>query len=337
MYIQLARTGLKFICSHCLSKQATYTVQGTRYRLFNAAKRYYGTSRSRLANNKTLPEKQNGTKVKKTPALPKFSEVKRLISLAKPEKLKIAGAVGLLLVSSTVTLSVPFCIGYVIDIINSAAKEGQARQKLNMICSVLCVVFLVGGFANFGRVYLMQISGYRIVTKMREKLFGSIMRQEIGFFDKTKTGELINRLSTDTSLVGQSVTMNISDGLRAVAQAVGSVGMMFYVSPKLALIGLCIVPPVAIMSRFYGRYLRKITKAVQDSLAAATTVAEERISNIRTVRAFAQEDREQEKYNQSIAHVLKLSYKEALARGVFWGSVSLYHKTGKMQIPKKLL
>ena len=68
---------------------------------------------------------------------------------------------------------------------------------------------------------------------MREKLFGSIMRQEIGFFDKTKTGELINRLSTDTSLVGQSVTMNISDGLRAVAQAVGSVGMMvrLYIQP----------------------------------------------------------------------------------------------------------
>ena len=69
------------------------------------------------------------------------------------------GAVGLLFISSTVSLSVPFCIGYVIDLINSAAKEGQAREKLNMICSVLCVIFLVGGLANFGRVYLMQISG----------------------------------------------------------------------------------------------------------------------------------------------------------------------------------
>ena len=66
---------------------------------------------------------------------------------------------GLLFVSSTVSLSVPFCIGYVIDLINTAAKEGQMRQKLNTICSVLVVVFLVGGLANFGRVYLMQISG----------------------------------------------------------------------------------------------------------------------------------------------------------------------------------
>lgn len=71
----------------------------------------------------------------------------------------LTGAVGLLFISSTVTLSVPFCVGYVIDIINTAAKEGQMRQKLNTICTVLCGVFLVGGLANFGRVYLMQVSG----------------------------------------------------------------------------------------------------------------------------------------------------------------------------------
>ena len=64
------------------------------------------------------------------------------------------------------------------------------------------------------------------MKKMREKLFGSIIKQDIAFFDKTKTGELINRLSTDTSLVGQSVTMNISDGLRSVTQALGGISMM---------------------------------------------------------------------------------------------------------------
>ena len=61
---------------------------------------------------------------------------------------------------------------------------------------------------------------------MREKLFGAIIRQDIAFFDKTKTGELVNRLSADTTLVGQSVTMNISDGLRSVTQALGGISMM---------------------------------------------------------------------------------------------------------------
>lgn len=64
------------------------------------------------------------------------------------------------------------------------------------------------------------------MKQMRQSLFGSIVKQEMAFFDKTKTGELINRLSTDTSLVGQSLTMNISDGLRSTAQAIGGVSMM---------------------------------------------------------------------------------------------------------------
>jgi len=76
------------------------------------------------------------------------------------------------------------------------------------------------------KVYGCCCAGNRIVRSLRSQLFSSIMRQEIAFFDKNKTGELINRLSTDTTLVGQSVTMNISDGLRSVVQALGGISMM---------------------------------------------------------------------------------------------------------------
>ena len=136
-------------------------------------------------------------------------------------------------------MAVPFCMGRVIDIIYTAAEQGQLLEKLNIVCQILVVVFVVGGVANFGRVYLMQVAGQRIIRQLREKLFGSVIKQEMGFFDKTRTGELINRLSTDTSLVGQSVTMNVSDGLRAVAQAIGGVGMMVSVWCWLFVYGKC--------------------------------------------------------------------------------------------------
>ncbi|XP_050404463.1 ATP-binding cassette sub-family B member 10, mitochondrial [Patella vulgata] len=246
-------------------------------------------------------------------------DILKLIGLAKPEKWKIVGAVCLLLISSSVSMAVPFCLGKVIDIIYTASQDGTLVEKLNNICKILVGIFLIGALANFGRVYLMQISGQNIVKRMRERLFNSILQQEIGFFDKNKTGELINRLSTDTSIVGTSVTMNISAGLRSSAQAIGGLGMMFYVSPKLAAISLAIVPPVAICSIIYGRYIKNITKKVQDSLANATQVAEERISNVRTVRAFAQESKECQSYSEKISKVLQLQYKEALAQGVFWG------------------
>lgn len=254
---------------------------------------------------------------------PKSSEIKRLLNQARPEKWRILGAVGLLFISSGVTMAVPFCMGKVIDIIYTTTDQQQLIERLNTVCLILVTVFVIGGLANFGRVYLMQVSGQRIIKQFREKLFSSILRQEMAFFDKTKTGELINRLSTDTSLVGQSVTMNISDGLRAVAQAVGGVSMMVYVSTKLTLFSLGVVPPVAVMSIIYGRYMRSITRQVQDSLADATQLGEERISNIRTVRAFAHEQKECDAYNQKVQDVLKLSYKESLARGIFFGMTGL--------------
>ena len=89
------------------------------------------------------------------------------------------------------------------------------------------------------------------------------------------------------------------------------------------MVGLSIVPPVAGMAIMYGRYVRNITKQVQDSLAAATQVAEERISNIRTVRAFTKENMEMKNYKDKIAHVLNLTYKESLAKGGFFGMVCL--------------
>ncbi|KAL4238741.1 ATP-binding cassette sub- B member 10 [Mactra antiquata] len=283
------------------------------------------TSRGRCAKVKENSDAVKSSSAGKpaTKSVPRVSELRRLIIAAHSERWKIAGAIGFLVISSSVTLSVPYCMGKVIDIINTSAKDGTLMEKLTSFCSILLVIFVIGGLANFGRAYLMSIAEQKIVLGIRENLFSSIMKQEIAFFDKTKTGEIISRLSSDASLIGNSVTYNISDGLRSVAQAAGSVGMMVYVSPKLAMIALSIVPPIAVLSIVYGRYVRKITRQVQDSLAGATAVAEEKISNVRTVRSFTKEKLEIDTYNKSLLEVLRLSYKRALAGAVFWGSTGL--------------
>ncbi|XP_076312810.1 ATP-binding cassette sub-family B member 10, mitochondrial [Tachypleus tridentatus] len=247
------------------------------------------------------------------------SELRRLLQLAKPEKWRLTGAVVLLLVSSAVTMAFPFCLGKIIDIIYTSSAS-EMKEKLTLICKILTVVFIVGGAANFGRVYLMNYSGQRVINRLRRTLYDSVLKQEVAFFDRTKTGELINRLSADTSLVGWSITMNISDGLRSSVSVVAGISMMVYTSPELALVGMVTVPPVAGLAIVYGRYLRNITKSLQDSLADSTQVAEEYISNIRTVRAFAQEEQESHRYGEKINIILQLSKKESLARAIFFGS-----------------
>lgn len=122
-------------------------------------------------------------------------------------------------------MSVPFSIGKIIDLIYTSEKELMIAN-LNKFCGILIIIFLLGGFANFGRVYFLHMSSQRMVKRLRETLFSKIMQQEIAFFDKTKTGELVNRLSTDASIVAHSLSQNISDGFRAVFQALGGLGMM---------------------------------------------------------------------------------------------------------------
>ncbi|XP_074804927.1 ATP-binding cassette sub-family B member 10, mitochondrial isoform X2 [Natator depressus] len=219
-------------------------------------------------------------------------------------------------------MSAPFFLGKVIDVIYTN-PTGDVTDSLTSLCALLSGIFVCGAAANAVRVYLMQTAGQRIVKRLRATMFSSILKQEVGFFDKTSTGELINRLSSDTALLGRSVTENLSDGLRAGAQASVGVGMMFFVSPKLAAFVLSVVPPLAIIAVIYGRYLRKLTRMTQDSLAEATQLAEERIGNIRTVRAFGQEMTEIEKYTSKVDYVLQLAKREALARAGFFGATGL--------------
>ncbi|NP_062425.1 ATP-binding cassette sub-family B member 10, mitochondrial precursor [Mus musculus] len=263
-----------------------------------------------------------GNDSQRRPAATGRSEVWKLLGLVRPERGRLSAAVGFLAVSSVITMSAPFFLGRIIDVIYTNPSEGYG-DSLTRLCAVLTCVFLCGAAANGIRVYLMQSSGQSIVNRLRTSLFSSILRQEVAFFDKTRTGELINRLSSDTALLGRSVTENLSDGLRAGAQASVGVGMMFFVSPSLATFVLSVVPPISVLAVIYGRYLRKLSKATQDSLAEATQLAEERIGNIRTIRAFGKEMTEVEKYTGRVDQLLQLAQKEALARAGFFGAAGL--------------
>ncbi|XP_020794486.1 ATP-binding cassette sub-family B member 10, mitochondrial [Boleophthalmus pectinirostris] len=268
-------------------------------------------------------EKTDG-KPDQAKSLVPVEDVRRILKLAYPERWKLAAAVGFLSISSAVTMSAPFFLGKVIDTIYSTGSDTETMAaSLTSLCLMLTGVFLCGGAANAARVYLMQTSGQQIVRNLRDSVFSSILRQEVAFFDRNRTGELINRLSADTAVVGRSITDNLSDGLRAVAQAAAGVSMMFYVSPSLTSFVLLIVPPVAVLAVIYGRYLRSISKKTQDALAQATQLAEERISNIRTVRAFGKELSEVVTYSQKTDRVLSLAKKEAVLRAGFFGVTGL--------------
>ena len=143
----------------------------------------------------------------------------------------------------------------------------------------------------------------------------------ITFYDDNKTGELMNRLSSDTTVVQNTATVNISMALRFSAQVLASLVMIFTYSWKLSLTALAVVPLVTIISTMYGRMVKRLSNKYQAALAKAADTAQETFSAIRTVRSFAMEPHENERHSHDVQESYKVGATKAMAYGAFGGVV----------------
>jgi len=168
------------------------------------------------------------------------------------------------------------------------------------------------------------MAGERLVARLRSQLYQCIITQEASFFDEQKTGELMNRLAADTTVVQNSVTVNISMGLRSLAQVVLSIALLFVTSWKLSLVMMAVVPVLIAFARIYGGYVRKLSKDYQDALAKASEVAQEALSSNRTVKSFSAERYELNQYSEKVQTSYKLGVKKSFAYGIFISTISLF-------------
>ncbi|KAL7408902.1 hypothetical protein BDY24DRAFT_405034 [Mrakia frigida] len=251
------------------------------------------------------------------------SSIVKLLALAKPERKPIAWAVALLILSSLVSMSVPMTIGKLIDFFSNTDPGNTLwGMTFPVAASILCCAFAVGAAANAMRAILMKTSGQRIIARVRNESYKNVLRQEVEFGDTT-TGDILSRLGSDTSIVGDSVTNNLSDGLRALLSGVVGIGAMLYISTKLTLVMLAVIPPISLGAVFYGRYLRKLSKQTQEALGDMTKVAQEKLSSFRTVTAFNSQPMEAAAFSTKVDAVFQLAKKEAVASGIFFGGTGL--------------
>ncbi|KAB8446230.1 hypothetical protein FH972_025212 [Carpinus fangiana] len=253
---------------------------------------------------------------------PGWSEIVRLLKIARPEARTLGLACSLLAVSSAITVSVPFSIGKILDIATS--KDGLQDMLFGLDISTFYIalagVLSVGAMANYGRVLLLRIVGERVVTRLRSRLFRNTYIQDAEFFDANRTGDLISRLGSDTIIVGKSITQNLSDGLRAFISGTAGFSMMAWVSVKLTSVLLVMFPPVAIGAFFYGRAIRNLSRKIQQNLGTLTKIAEERLGNVRTSQAFAGEVQEVGRYNRQVRRIFELGKREAFISATFFSS-----------------
>ena len=252
-----------------------------------------------------------------------LGETWRLVKIARPEAGVLGWAFLFLIVSSSISMSIPFSIGKFIDV---ATKPEMGSQLYGFDLSTLYIalggILIVGASANYGRILILRIVGERIVARLRSQLFRRTFTQNAEFFDANRVGDLISRLSSDTVIVGKSITQNLSDGLRSLVSGVAGLTLMAYVSLKLTSVLAIFLPPVAIGTFVFGRLMRDLSRKIQKNLGTLTKIAEERLGNVKTSQAFAGEILEVARYNKQVKKIFSLGKREAFITATYFSTVS---------------
>jgi len=234
--------------------------------------------------------------------------LRRVAALARPEASLIAKSVATLGITSSITLLIPSACGQVIDI---CINDPTGFSPYWAAGGLLTLTAVAGGGVVL-RSRWLAIAGNRIVARMRRQLFDATLSQDVAFFDRVPTGDLVTRLAADTQMIQRAATVQVVSALRAIIMGLGGTVCLMYTSPSLALVSLGTLPPILLAARYFGRVIKDRQKHVQELLSESTTVAEEVFSNVKTVRQFAAEQHESNRYRDKVQQ----TYREAVAAGM---------------------
>ena len=237
----------------------------------------------------------------------KTSTLASLLALSAPDAPLLSVAFVFLVLYAVAAASVPHFTGELVDAV--AIDRDPAAFKKYSAC-LLVAALAAGAFAGArGSIFTVQMA--RLNARVRGKLFDSLLAQDGGFFDTHKTGDLSSRLNNDCSTVSNALSLNINVAARNLVNALGVLAFMFALSWPLTLVTLASLPPTLLVSKVYGRYFKQISKKTQKALAEATTVAEETLSSVFAVRAFAGEPFASRDFRDRLAEFKRQNAREA--------------------------
>lgn len=238
-----------------------------------------------------------------------------------PDIWSLIGAITSAVVVALVNIQIPLMLGDLVNVISNFTQEnaGNFLELVRSPAQKLCLFYIIQGLSTMTYISLLSSLGENISSRLRKTLFQSLISQDIEFFDKYKTGELIDRLTSDVQDFKSSFKACVAQGLKSFTQTAGCVGALFLLSPKLTGLLLGVVPTLICAGSFLGSFLRKLSRQVQAQLSKSTAVADEAIGNIRTVRAFSMENKEIELYENEMNKSRKMTSKLGFGIAVFQG------------------
>ncbi len=269
------------------------------------------SSRSRPANDDTKPAKLSKA------ALRKFFRVFRYM---REQRGLFAVGMACLLLTSLLSAAFPWLIGKLID-----AKAGTGfgaapitdMGNVHSILKLLLLVFAAQAFFGFWRIWTFGSVTENALTRLRRDTYAHLLTLPMAFFAQRRVGELNSRISADVALLQDTFTTVLAEFLRQFVVLSVCITALMYLSGELMLTMLATLPVVMLVAVFFGRYIRKLSKQVQDRIAESNVIVDETLQGIQSVKAFSNEGFETRRYGASVLGARKLALLALRWRGGF--------------------
>ena len=250
----------------------------------------------------------------------------KIFNYIKPYKwIYILGLITLL-ISSVSSIIFPYLLGGLLGV-EDQEKGSQFSlmdfNNINSLFALLLLLFIIQSIASFFRIYLFGIVTENSLRDIREIVFRKLIGKNITFYDNNKVGELQSRVSSDVSLLTETFNTTLAEFLRQILTIIFGILFIMFISWKLSLIMLAIVPVVAISAVFFGKFIKKISKQAQDQSANSNIVLLESLNGIRNVKSMVNEVFEFNRFKKSTDKLNTLGKTNAIWRGLFAGFIIL--------------
>jgi len=253
---------------------------------------------------------------KQRPAAATPKSLSGLLPFIRPYRGRVALAGVFLVMAAASTLAFPVALKVLIDQGLVAADPGQRVMALrDHFLALFAVAAALGGFSA-ARFYMVSWLGERITADLRNAVYRHVLQQSPEFFESTKTGEVLSRLTTDTTLVQTVVGSSLSMGLRNVVMGIGAVVMLVVTNPWVMTQVMGILVLVVLPGVYFGRRVRKLSRASQDRVADSSAIAAEVLGEIPVVQSYVQEGREAARFDRSTEEAFATARKRTRVRAL---------------------
>ncbi|MES2242032.1 MAG: ABC transporter transmembrane domain-containing protein [Pseudomonadota bacterium] len=239
-----------------------------------------------------------------------------LVPFLRPYRGRIGLAVFFLVMAAVATLVFPLALRGLIDGGLGAGDKGAQLMALRTHFFELFAVAAALGLFSAGRFYMVSWLGERVTADLRNAVYSHVVRQSPEFFETTQTGEVLSRLTGDTTLVQTVVGSSLSMGLRNAVMGIGALGMLVVTNPYLMVQVLGGLVLIVVPSAWFGRRVRKLSRASQDRVADSSAIAAEVLNAIPVVQSYTAEAREAARFDESTTNAFNTAIRRTAARSV---------------------